>query len=317
MYSYVCQKCQEPFHSHKQGKKYCSHTCFAKRFDPVTLTCETCSVAFIVAYRFRGQKTCGMECAKSAISQTLTTRVTKQCLVCGCDYEAVQSYKDDAKYCSYKCFLSTRKTQQSDVVKTCEGCKKEFTVPFVRSEQRFCGYSCANSGENNAFFGVTGSLHPTHGQVPWNSGLTTKTDPRLRALGEKLSIIIADKMVSGSWSPPSTGFKGEHYTGIKNGGVVAYFRSSFESAYARLLDDDQEIVSWEHEPMRIPYVFEGSVRNYVPDFFVTHIDGSKFLVEVKPALLTETEINVTKRLAAESWCRTNNVCYLTITENDL
>lgn len=147
MYSYVCQKCQEPFHSHKQGKKYCSHTCFAKRFDPVTLTCETCSVAFIVAYRFRGQKTCGMECAKSAISKTLTTRVTKQCLACGCDYEAVQSYKDDAKYCSYKCFLSTRKTQQPDVVKTCEGCKKEFTVPFVRSEQRFCGYSCANSGE--------------------------------------------------------------------------------------------------------------------------------------------------------------------------
>jgi len=313
VHDYTCQKCGISFKSHKKDKKYCSHDCFAKRFDPVTLTCETCSKTFTVAYRFRGQKTCGMECAKTAISKTLTTRVTKQCLACGKDYEAVQSYKDDAKYCSYDCFLSTRQTRQPDVTKTCEWCKQEFTVSFVKRDQRFCGYECSNSGENNGMFGKPGSML---GRPSWSRGLTAKTDSRLRALGEKISIIVADKMVSGSWSPPSTGFKGEHYVGVKNGGITCYLRSSFESAYARMLDEGEDVVSWEHEPFRIPYVFEGSVRNYVPDFLVTRLSGV-FLVEVKPKLLTETALNVAKQAAAVAWCQTNHVTFLTVTEDEL
>lgn len=317
-YDYICKKCATPFKSPKKNKQYCSHNCFAKRFDAVTKQCETCHKDFTVAYRFREQKTCGTECAKTAISKTLTTRVVKQCLHCGDDYEATQAYKDDAKYCSYNCFLQTRKTRQPDVVKNCEHCKKDFTVPFTKAEQRFCGYSCANSGEHNAMFGVKGEQHPTHGQIPWNSGLTTKTDPRLRALGEKISTIISDKMVAGTWSPPTTGYKGEHYRGVKNcQGKVPYLRSSYESTFARMLDEDPEVASWEHEPMRIPYVFEGSVHNYVPDFLVTRTDGKSFLVEVKPSLLTDTPANQAKMKAALTWCELNDVGYLSVTEENL
>jgi hypothetical protein len=313
MHQYTCKKCCTSFQSSKKGKQYCSHACYAKRFDPVTKRCETCGCDFTVAYRFRGQKTCGMECAKTAISKTLTTRETKQCLACGNGYEVTQSYKDDAKYCSYECFLSTRKTRQPDVVKTCEGCKQEFSVPFPRSEQRFCGYSCANSGENNAQFGL-GKLQGWNTVSRWHAGKTKETDHRLRAMGEKISIIISDKIVNGNWK--HIGFKGEHYTGVKNGGKVAYLRSSYELVYAKILDADTDVVSWEHEPFRIPYVYEGSVHNYVPDFLVAYTHGT-FLVEVKPDCLTETVQNAAKRRAAESWCEANGIGYLSITEQHL
>lgn len=315
MHDYACKKCGSAFQSPKKGKQYCSHACYAKRFDPVTKRCEVCNKDFTVAYRFRGQRACNFECAKSLISATLTTRETKQCLACGGDFEVVQSYKDKGKYCSYECFLGTRKTRQSDVVKTCKGCKREFSVPFTRSEQRFCGYGCANSGENNAQFGL--GKDQAWNTVPrWHTGKTKETDPRLRALGEKISVIIANKMVSGSWSPPSTGFKGEHYIGVKNGGEVAYLRSSYESAFARELDADPKVLSWEHEPFRIPYVFEGSIRNYVPDFLVSRADGN-FLVEIKPKLLTDAPLNVVKQQAAESWCAANGISYLSITEQHM
>lgn len=314
MFDYTCKKCASPFRSPKRGKQYCSHRCFASRFDPVTKRCETCGKDFTVAYRFRGQKTCGLECAKTAIARTLTTREVKKCLACGDEFSVVQSRKDDAGYCCYDpCFLSSRKTRQPDVTKACERCKRDFTVPFTDSAQRFCGYSCANSGENNGMFGKPG---PMTGKQAWSRGLTKQTDPRLRVLGEKISAIVADKMVSGSWSPPSTGFKGEHYTGTKNGGAIVYLRSSYESTYARMLDADPTVVSWQHEPLRIPYLFEGSVHNYVPDFMVTTDEGP-VLVEVKPSLLSDTVQNLAKMRAAQAWCDTNDVAYALVTEANL
>lgn len=316
MHDYKCKRCGQDFQSPKRGKKYCSHTCYSKRFAPVDLTCLTCGKEFTVAYRFRGQKTCSRECAKSQISKTLTTRVTKQCLACGKDYEAAQHYKDKAKYCSYECFLSTRKTRQPDVTLRCEHCDSEFSVPFTRREQRFCGYSCANSGENNGQFGL--AKQQGWNTVPrWHAGKTKESDPRLRAMGEKISEIIADKIVSGSWSPPTTGFNGEHYTGVKNGGTETYLRSSYESACARMLDADPTVISWQHEPLRIPYLFEGSVKNYVPDFIVNFDDGHGELWEVKPDSLTDTPINVSKRRAAQDWCTSNDLVYRDVTETQL
>lgn len=317
MHSYVCQTCLKPFESHKKDKKFCSVKCSAARHGAVTKPCDICSKPFTVPYRFREVMTCGPECNGTRISRSLTKRVTKQCLVCGNDFEVVPSYEEAAKYCSYNpCFLSTRKTRQPDVIKTCEWCECEFRVEFTDSGRLFCGYSCANSGENNGQFG-RGNEQGWNTVPRWNQGLTAKTDPRLRALGEKLSIIVADKMVSGTWSPPTTGFKGEHYVGQKNGGIEAYLRSSYESTYARMLDADPNVTSWEHEPLRIPYLFEGSIRNYVPDFLITHVDGKKTLVEVKPDSLVDTASNIAKLKAATSWCELNDIGMVVVTEASL
>lgn len=84
-----------------------------------------------------------------------------------------------------------------------------------------------------------------------------------------------------------------------------------------MLDSDTAVVSWEHEPLRIPYMHEGSLRNYVPDFLITHVDGRKILVEVKPDSLAMTPQNVAKLAAAVSWCESNGIELSVVTEKDL
>lgn len=84
-----------------------------------------------------------------------------------------------------------------------------------------------------------------------------------------------------------------------------------------MLDSDDNVVKWEYEPFRLPYLFEGRTRNYVPDFLITMKSGEKILIEVKPSLLTETPTNIAKQVAANEWCKLNNVSFQTVTESTL
>lgn len=217
VYTYVCLKCNVQFESHKQEKKYCSHLCYGKRFEPVTNVCELCNNEFTVAYRFRKQKTCNAACAGKLLSKKkLAQRVIKTCLNCEKQYDIVPSYEEESKYCSSDCFYKHKyKRDSKTVVKICEGCGVQFEKPFILREVKHCSKSCAVSGERNSQFGL--GKNQARNKVPrWHVGKTAKTDERLRLTGEKISRIVADKMVAGTWSPPSTGFVGEHYMGVKN-----------------------------------------------------------------------------------------------------
>lgn len=77
-----------------------------------------------------------------------------------------------------------------------------------------------------------------------------------------------------------------------------YFRSRWESNYARVLDllkRSKEILDWEHEPKR--FVFskfnEKNKRSisYLPDFRVTRLDGSFYWVEVKGYVCARSKLN--------------------------
>jgi hypothetical protein len=202
----------------------------------------------------------------------------------------------------------------SETVKLkCEGCGEEFEKPFTARHTRFCSKSCGLSGQNNGMFGQVGYWR---GKPAWNRGLSAKTDERLRLTGEKISAIIADKFVNGEWNHQA-GYVGEHFAGTKNGGVVSYMRSSYESKFVRLLELDASVLSWEHEPCRIPYEFEGSMKNYVPDFLVYKDDGSVELVEIKPRNLVKEAKNVAKSRAAEAWCESNKINFRIVVESDL
>jgi len=91
------------------------------------------------------------------------------------------------------------------------------------------------------------------------------------------------------------------YTSSKTGEVI-FYRSSWELAYAELLDNDPTVVTWEYEPFSIVYRYGKKMKNYLPDFLVTYDDGIKELVEVKPKQLETYGVNVAKRDAALTKC---------------
>lgn len=250
------------------------------------------------------------------ISAALKTSVELKCTCCGSTYEATKSYAGKSKYCSYQCFLKHKWKRDSSIVElTCEGCGSSFAKKFTQRKTRFCTRSCATSGERNPCFGLTGNAAPMNRVPRWHAGLTAKTDPRVRAAGEKISAIISQKIVDGEWNHQH-GFVGSHFDS-KKCGKTFYCRSSYEHMYLEKLEADCSVASYEVEPFRIPYVIDGSVHNYVPDALVTYVDAHMELVEVKPASLTETASNVAKREAAQAWCLSNGVVYRTITEADL
>lgn len=311
-HQYTCLTCGNPFESPKKNKKYCSHKCYSERYGEVTNECVICHAPFTVSYRFRGKQTCSDECHSKNMSLKLTTRETKKCLHCGSDFEVVQSYKQRGKYCSLDCFYRHKYGKESDVVSlTCEGCGQKFERPFAGRKAKFCSRECSNTGIHNGMYGKPG---PMLGKHAWNYGKTAKDDPRLAAMGEKISTIIADKIVNGERNHQS-GYVGEHFFSKKNNKEF-YLRSSYESRYARMLEDDDDVVSYEHEPFRIPYLLDGSMHNYIPDFFVVRLRGKRQLIEVKPKMFVGG-VNAMKFQAARQWCQLNGVDYCIITEDEI
>jgi len=98
------------------------------------------------------------------------------------------------------------------------------------------------------------------------------------------------------------------YTSFKTGETI-FYRSSWELEYAKLLDADESVTTWEYEPFSIKYTLGTKQRSYLPDFLVTYSDGTKELVEVKPPSLESTRANQAKRLAALDLCNTNGWHY--------
>jgi TnsA endonuclease N terminal. len=86
------------------------------------------------------------------------------------------------------------------------------------------------------------------------------------------------------------------------------------------LDLNPKVLAWDYEGIVIEYVSNvktGKKRKYYPDFFVTYVDGTKTLVEVKPLKRLHNKKVEKKLLAAHDWCRKNDVKLLVITEIEL
>jgi hypothetical protein len=98
-----------------------------------------------------------------------------------------------------------------------------------------------------------------------------------------------------------------------------YFRSSWEYYYSIFLEKlklEKKIIDWKHEPKT--FWFEGikrGVRSYLPDFCVTHLDGSEEWAEVKGFFdcksqtkmkrMTKYHPNVKIRLVGADWFKIN------------
>ena len=120
------------------------------------------------------------------------------------------------------------------------------------------------------------------------------------------------------------------------GGRTPTYRSSWEFAFMRFCDLNENISKWASEAVRIPYrhPFTGKFTIYVPDFFIVYSDkkGKEHveLIEVKPSNQTFKEnlgrskanqahyvINQAKWQAARAYSKQKGITFRVINEGDI
>jgi len=113
------------------------------------------------------------------------------------------------------------------------------------------------------------------------------------------------------------------------------YRSGWEHAFMRFLDNNDHVVNWASESISIPYrnPVTGKQSMYVPDFLITYRNKNNQLiaelVEIKPKKQSVIEskmsaregavvaVNYAKWDAATKWARRNGITFRVITEDDM
>jgi len=91
-----------------------------------------------------------------------------------------------------------------------------------------------------------------------------------------------------------------------------FYRSSWEQAYMKYIDDCDDIIRFEYESLRIAYHTKGKdnknyKRYYIPDFLIEYSNGKKELIEIKPKQFVNSTACMLKATAARKYCSENKI----------
>lgn len=135
------------------------------------------------------------------------------------------------------------------------------------------------------------------------------------------------KFAQGIYTPVNT----QKYIGK---GKITY-RSSWELKFCQFLDNNENILEWNSEGIRIPYrhPITGKNTTYVPDFLVRyrnkHNQVKTELIEIKPSnqsAIMEGQnsnqravvaVNHHKWASARAWCKAQGITFRVLTEKDI
>jgi hypothetical protein len=133
---------------------------------------------------------------------------------------------------------------------------------------------------------------------------------------EKMSNTRTEKWANGEYDHIKMAWaKGKYF--FQKAGREVWYRSSWELAFMKYLDSKDDVVSCDYESVRIPYYgTDGDKRNYIPDFLIEY-RNKKELVEIKPYLRKDSEVNKRKFKAAREYCKDNNIKFKVISERYL
>jgi hypothetical protein len=95
------------------------------------------------------------------------------------------------------------------------------------------------------------------------------------------------------------------------------YRSGMECAFYECLEAIPEVIGYDVEPLKIPYLFEGQSHNYFPDIMIKFSTGETEIWEVKPASQTSLPLNEAKWSAATIYCKARNWEFIVMTEQAL
>lgn len=134
---------------------------------------------------------------------------------------------------------------------------------------------------------------------------------------EAMSDSKTQLIIDGKFLPYGTNNKKGWYESVKTG-RKHFFKSSWEEAVMKHLDNSSTVPTWDYECVRIPYYYHDNKRWYVPDFIVAFADGHREMWEVKPEefLLTDRVKNTTG--AGRQYCAEHGLTsYLHVTRSVL
>jgi hypothetical protein len=113
------------------------------------------------------------------------------------------------------------------------------------------------------------------------------------------------------------------------------YRSGWEHAFMRFLDNNENILQWASESISIPYrnPITGKQSIYVPDFLITYKNRNNQMIaeviEIKPKKQSVVEskmkaneravvaVNYAKWDQAVKWCKKQGLIFRVITEDDM
>jgi hypothetical protein len=120
------------------------------------------------------------------------------------------------------------------------------------------------------------------------------------------------------------------------GKTAPKYRSGWEFTFMQFCDNNDSVIQWASEPLRIPYrnPLTGKNTNYVPDFLIVYQNkyGQQIaeMVEIKPKKQSLIEsrvasardravvaVNHAKWAAAMAFCKQSGITFRVITEDDL
>jgi hypothetical protein len=93
-----------------------------------------------------------------------------------------------------------------------------------------------------------------------------------------------------------------------------YYRSSWEKITYECLDSWHDVVAYDVEPFKIPYIHNGECHDYIPDLFIAFLDGHKEIWEIKPTNQTSLKKNQDKWFSARRACEAREWNFIVVTE---
>jgi len=233
------------------------------------------------------------------------------------------------------------------VTKVCPNCGKEFTR-YISCQTIHCCTRCY--GESMVGSKWTPERRANQPYTPpWNKNLTKEDDPRLQARGcfkkghpawnknltketdERVakysvprSLEVRANIAMDSSKRVMEGTLGSNKCykrgriALERLGIEVYYHSSYELEALLQLDNCPIVSEVSRDSIRIRYDKEdGSVHYYVPDLLITTIDGSNYVVEIKPICFVDTTENKIKFEAARRYVARHNMVFLVWTEDIL
>ncbi len=160
-------------------------------------------------------------------------------------------------------------------------CTKKFECR-VTATQRFCSHKCSSRNARKS--------------------IQHRSKERIEKISDSVS-----KLYLKGFRPKTHYGAGWVETRI---GEKVYCRSSYEKAAVNILNSFEDIISIKSEALRIPYEIKGIRRYYLPDFLVSTVKGSLYLIEVKPANQILEEKNLIKFNTAIRYAEDHNMEFL-------